>query len=101
MNRGVTNLAEEVDCDANEVDDGLVGGRGKGGRAVDEVGAQQAGDGPVEEAVLEDVLNGHRVGRELVHEERLDLTLDEVKVDHGEGEPLRWGEVPGLGVLVE
>lgn len=78
VDRGVAKLAKQVDQGPDEIDDGLVCRGGEGGGAVDEVGAHQSRDGPVEEAVLEDVVGGHGVGGELVHEECLEFTLDEV-----------------------
>lgn len=89
MDRSIADLAEEVDEGSHKVDDGNVGLGGEGGWAVEGVGAKKPRDGPVEEAVLEDVEGGHGVGRELVHEDRLKLALDEVQYDHAEGEPLR------------
>lgn len=102
VDEGVARLAKQVDGGAHGVNDGLVGRGGERGGAVDEVGAQQTRDGPVEEAVLEDVEEGHGVGGELVDEEGLDLALEEVQLDHAEGEPLGRRQVVGRGAaLVE
>ena len=95
VHEGVAGLAEEVEGGAEGVEGGRVG-RGRERRGpVNLRRAQQARDGPVEEAVLEDVGPGHGAGRELVHEERLELALDEVRHDHAEREPLRLGQLRG------
>lgn len=96
---GVAQLAKEVDDEAEDVHGGDVGPGSEGARVVEAVGAEAARDDPVEEAVLEDVLDGHGVCRELVDEEGLVLALEEVKYDHVEREPL--GRRHGTGVAVQ
>lgn len=92
VHQRVANLAKQVEHSAGGVNKRLVrGGSQRPGAVVDGPGAQGAGKGPVEEAVLEDVARGHGVCGELVDEERLNLALDKVRHDHAEAEPLRGG----------
>lgn len=100
VDEGVASLTKQVQCGTESINDGDVGLGGEGRGAVDEVGAQGAGDGPVEEAVLEDVEEGHGVGGELVDEERLVLALDKVQHNHAEREPLGLRHV-AISVLVQ
>lgn len=84
----VGELAAEVEAEAEDVEGRGeerfgAGGGGEGG--VDLEGAEEAGEDPVEERVAHDEGRGHRVGAELVHEDDLELPLDEVRRDHGEG----------------
>ena len=58
---------------------------------VEEVGAEDATDDPVESAVLEDVPHRHGVRGESMDEERLQLSLDVVQHDQGKGDPLALG----------
>lgn len=95
VHRGVAHLSKQVEGGADGVDDGEIGAGSQRARVVDGQRAEQTGQGPVEDAVLEDVEDGHRVGRELVNKQRLELALDEVGNDHAEAEPL--GEGHGLG----
>lgn len=100
MNQSITNLSEKVERNTRSVDERLVSLGSERCRAVDEVGAHETRDSPVEEAVLEDVPEGHGVGGELVDKERLDLALDKVQDDQGKGQPLGGGH--GLvSILVE
>lgn len=91
VDEGVANLAKEVEGGSGGVDGGLVGLGGEGARPVDGDGAEEAGKGPVEEAVLDNVGDGHGVGRELVDKGRLELALEEMRHDEGKREPLRVG----------
>lgn len=102
VDNGVGGLAKEEDDCADNVDGVVAGeGGGRGGR-VDVPGAEEAGKGPVEEGVLEDVAEGHGVGGELVHEEGLVLALEEVAEKHGEGEELGRREgLLGTGARVD
>lgn len=100
---GIGELAEEVQGQT-----GVVGGHvlGLGGRregSVDLEAAQDTGEDPVEEGVADDEGGRHRVGRELVHEDSLQLSLDEVCHDHAERNLLRGrqlGARVGLGQAV-
>lgn len=102
MDEGVGGLAEEEDDCAENVDGVVAGKGGRGGRGVDVPSAEEAGEGPVEEGVLEDVAHGHGVRGELVDEEGFVLALHEVAEEHGEDEKLGRGEglVGGAGVDV-
>lgn len=62
------------------------GGDGVGGE--DEVGDVEAGEEPVVGGVADDVEGGHGGGGELVHEDGLELALDEVHEQHPEGQGL-------------
>lgn len=91
MHQGVADLTKQVERGADSIDDRVVGAGGqRPGTVVDGPGAEGAGDGPVEEAVLEDVAGRHGVCGELVDKERLELALGKVGDDHAEAEPLRW-----------
>lgn len=102
MHVEVGQLADGVEGHAH-VGDEVVGGgaarQGGGGEGgVDLEGAEEAGDGPVEQRVAEDEGEGHGVGGELVQEQGLELALDEVRADHGEGGLLREGQRRGAVV---
>lgn len=100
VDESVHELAEAVQGNSDSVDGGHIGLGGERARVVDGVGAGETRDGPVEEAVFEDVLPGHGVGGELVDEESLVLALDEVQHDHGETDPLSLGHV-GVSIGVQ
>lgn len=91
VHQRIADLSERKDQAPDSIDRRLSGRRSQSVRLVDEVGAQQAGAGPVEVAVAEDVDPGHRGGRELVDEQGLELTLEEVQLEHGEDDPLSLG----------
>lgn len=78
VNEGIHKLAKAIKSNANGINGRNVGLGCKGVGVVDGVGAENTRDSPVEEAVLEDVLPGHCVGRKLVDKERLILALEEV-----------------------
>lgn len=88
MHKRIHDFAEQVYQHAGGIDKRLVCAAGDGVRVVADVCAEETGRGPVEEAVLEDIRGGHGIRRELVHEERFELALDEVQDHHGEGQPL-------------
>lgn len=100
----VGDLAKEEEGQAEGVNGEVVGlgGPAKGG--VDLEAGLEAGDGPVEEGVAEDVPDGHGRGRELVDKHGLVLALEEVEGDAGKGELLVPAQGPvksvGLGHVV-
>lgn len=87
----VARLAKEEEGRAGGVHGRLAGAGGERARPVDGDGAEEARQRPVEEAVLEDVGDGHGVGRELVDKGRLKLALEEVAHEEGKAEPLGVG----------
>lgn len=91
---GVGKLADSEQTGSNRLRQLVVGRGQRGGRsgAVDGHGAKQTRHQPVEGAVLEEVAGGHRVGRELVHEERLKLALEEVDHEQSKRQVLRLGK---------
>jgi hypothetical protein len=78
VNKGIHELAKAVESNTNGINGRNVGLGCKGVGVVNGVGTENTRDSPVEEAVLEDVLPGHCVGRELVDKECLILALEEV-----------------------
>lgn len=100
VNEGVASLAKDEKGGASGVDHRLVRASGERPGVVHGQGAEDTRNRPVEEAVLEDVEEGHRVGRELVDKGRFELALEEVGDEHAENEPLRLGHV-GLAALVD
>ena len=97
MNARIRQLGKHENNCAHKIDNGLVGSRGEGGGRVHGVGAEETRKDPVEGAVFEDVAGRHGAGGELMHEEGFELALDEVRDEHGEGEPLGVGEGRGRG----
>ena len=93
----VGELAEDVERYGGVGQErGSVGGCGRGGGRVGEVGDQDAGEEPVVSGVLEDVEERHGGQREAVDEESLELALDKVQHDHPKGQGLQ-----GRGAIVE
>lgn len=91
VNHGIGGFAKKIQAKANKIKERRIGPCGKRVGAVDGHGAKQTRQGPVEEAVLEDVEERHGVCRKLVDKERFDFSLDEMGHDHGKGEPLARG----------
>lgn len=92
VNSGVANFTKEVESKAGIVNKRLISMSCKRAGIVDGEGADEAREGPVEGTVLEDVSDGHRVGRELVDKEGFDLALNKVGNNHVERKPLRRGQ---------
>ncbi len=103
---GVGDLAEEVQGQTNIVKGHVLGLGSRGEGRIDFQAAQDTGKYPVEEGVAEDIGGRHRVGGELVHEDRLQHPLDEVPHDHAKGHllgdrQLGAGVRLGQGILEE
>lgn len=95
----VAELADDIHGQRRVRDKRIAGLRSWRGRSVGEVGDESTTEDPVVRAVLEDVAHGHRSQAETVDEDRLQLTLEEVKCDHEQAEGLEVGRFGrGIGV---
>lgn len=96
----VGELGCGVDCNGRVVDERVDLGRGRGGRRVDKIGGEDAGEEPVVSGVFENVECWHSAIAEAVDEEGLELALDEVQRNQQARERLQGGGFGG-GVGVD
>lgn len=92
VDESVTDFAKCKQQQTSKIHKVVVGTGSERTGVVNGQGAEETRKEPVEEAVLEDVGDGHCVGRELVDKGRLEFALDEVANNHGKGQQLCLGQ---------